>query len=220
MEKVKKLYVALVVLFLYAPIGVLVAQSFNASRYRGHWTGFTLQWYGELFQNEGILDALQNTITIGLSSAAIATVLGLLTCMALRLGYGSILMAHVVFNLPYVILCIMPQFLSLDRSCYDAARDLGATPFVAFRRVVLPELRPSLLAGFMLAFTMSADDFIITHFTKGAGIDTLPTEIYAELKLGIHPEMYALSTLVFVFVLVFAVLLIVNRRRLALGRNW
>ena len=145
MEKVKKLYVALVVLFLYAPIGVLVAQSFNASRYRGHWTGFTLQWYGELFQNEGILDALQNTITIGLSSAAIATVLGLLTCMALRgmgrkqrsvylgvasmpllnadivtgislmllflgmglrLGYGSILMAHVVFNLPYVILCI------------------------------------------------------------------------------------------------------------------
>lgn len=220
MEKVKKLYVALVVLFLYAPIGVLVAQSFNASRYRGHWTGFTLQWYGELFQNEGILDALQNTITIGLSSAAIATVLGLLTCMGLRLGYGSILMAHVVFNLPYVILCIMPQFLSLDRSCYDAARDLGATPFVAFRRVVLPELRPSLLAGFMLAFTMSADDFIITHFTKGAGIDTLPTEIYAELKLGIHPEMYALSTLVFVFVLVFAVLLIVNRRRLALGRNW
>ena len=243
MEKVKKLYVALVVLFLYAPIGVLVAQSFNASRYRGHWTGFTLQWYGELFQNEGILDALQNTVTIGLSSAAIATVLGLITCMALRgmgrkprsvflgvasmpllnadivtgislmllflgmglrLGYGSILMAHVVFNLPYVILCIMPQFLSLDRSCYDAARDLGATPFMAFRRVVLPELRPSLLAGFMLAFT----------------IDTLPTKIYAELKLGIHPEMYALSTLVFVFVLVFAVLLIVNRKRLTLGRNW
>ena len=87
MEKVKKLYVALVVLFLYAPIGVLVAQSFNASRYRGHWTGFTLQWYGELFQNEGILDALQNTVTIGLSSAAIATVLGLITCMALR-GMG------------------------------------------------------------------------------------------------------------------------------------
>ena len=139
--------------------------------------------------------------------------------MGLRLGYGSILMAHVVFNLPYVILCIMPQFLSLDRSCYDAARDLGATPFVAFRRVVLPELRPSLLAGFMLAFTMSADDFIITHFTKGAGIDTLPTEIYAELKLGIHPEMYALSTLVFVFVLVFAVLLTMNRKRLALGRD-
>lgn len=87
--------------------------------------------------------------------------------MGLRLGYGSILMAHVVFNLPYVILCIMPQFLSLDRSCYDAARDLGATPFVAFRRVVLPELRPSLLAGFMLAFTMSAETSSLRTSPKG-----------------------------------------------------
>ena len=254
----KKAYVALIFLFLYAPIGVLIAQSFNASRYRGHWTGFTLQWYGELFQNEGILEALQNTITIGLSSAAVATLLGLVTCLALRgmgrrrrsvlmgianipllnadivtgislmllflglglrLGYGTILMAHIVFNLPYVILCLMPQMLSLDRNCYDAARDLGATPVMAFRRVVLPELRPSLLAGFLLAFTMSADDFIITHFTKGAGIDTLPTEIYAELKLGIHPEMYALSTLVFVFVLVFAFLLFWNRKRMQMGQS-
>lgn len=139
--------------------------------------------------------------------------------LGLRLGYGTILMAHIVFNLPYVILCLMPQMLSLDRNCYDAARDLGATPFMAFRRVVLPELRPSLLAGFMLAFTMSADDFIITHFTKGAGIDTLPTEIYAELKLGIHPEMYALSTLVFVFVLVFAFLLFWNRKRMHMGQS-
>lgn len=258
MKAFKKAYVFFVLLFLYAPIGVLIAQSFNASRYRGHWTGFTLQWYGELFANEDILEALGNTISIGLTSAAIATVLGLMTCIALRamgrrrrsfflgiasipllnadivtgislmllflglglrLGYGTILMAHVVFNVPYVILCLMPQMLTLDRNCYDAARDLGATPFTAFRRVVLPELRPSLLAGFMLAFTMSADDFIITHFTKGAGIDTLPTEIYAELKLGIHPEMYALSTLAFVFVLVFAFLLLWNRKRLSVGRS-
>lgn len=258
MEKLKKAYVALIALFLYAPIAVLVAQSFNASRYRGHWTGFTLQWYGELFQNEAILDALENTLTIGLISATIATLLGLITCLALRgmgrkkrsfllgvsnipllnadivtgislmllflglglrLGYGSILMAHVVFNVPYVILCLLPQVLGLDRSYYDAARDLGATPFLAFRKVVLPELYPSLLAGFMLAFTMSADDFIITHFTRGAGIETLPTEIYAELKLGIHPEMYALSTLVFVFVLVFACLLIWNRRHLSLAKH-
>ena len=251
----KKCYLGLIIVFMYAPIGVLIALSFNENRYRGNWTGFTFQWYGQLVQDEAILEALQNTITIGLLSAAIATVLGLLTCLALRrmgkkkrsflmgiatipllnadivtgislmllflglgirLGYGSILMAHVVFNLPYVILCIMPQLMALDRNCYDAAQDLGATPFLAFRRVVLPELRPSLIAGFMLAFTMSADDFIITHFTKGAGIDTLPTEIYAQLKLGIHPEMYALSTLVFVFVVVFAILLYVNRHRLRL----
>ena len=157
--------------------------------------------------------------TIPLLNADIVTGISLMLLflgLGIRLGYGSILMAHVVFNLPYVILCIMPQLMALDRNCYDAARDLGATPFLAFRRVVLPELRPSLIAGFMLAFTMSADDFIITHFTKGAGIDTLPTEIYAQLKLGIHPEMYALSTLVFVFVVVFAILLYVNRHRLRL----
>lgn len=258
MEKLKKAYVALIVLFLYAPIAVLIAQSFNASRYRGHWTGFTLQWYGELFQNEAILEALENTLTIGIISATIATLLGLVTCLALRsmgrkkrsvllgianipllnadivtgislmllflglglrLGYGSILLAHVVFNVPYVILCLLPQVMGLDRSYYDAARDLGATPFLAFRRVVLPELYPSLIAGFVLAFTMSADDFIITHFTRGAGIETLPTEIYAELKLGIHPEMYALSTLVFACVLVFACLLIWNRRHLSLAKH-
>lgn len=133
---------------------------------------------------------LMGIANIPLLNADIVTGISLMLLflgLGLRLGYGTILMAHIVFNLPYVILCLMPQMLSLDRNCYDAARDLGATPFMAFRRVVLPELRPSLLAGFMLAFTMSADDFIITHFTKVAGIDTLPTEIYAELKLGIHP---------------------------------
>ncbi len=106
--------------------------------------------------------------TIPLLNADIVTGISLMLLflgLGIRLGYGSILMAHVVFNLPYVILCIMPQLMALDRNCYDAARDLGATPFLAFRRVGLPELRPSLIAGFMLAFTMSADDFIITHFT-------------------------------------------------------
>ena len=204
MEKVKKLYVALVVLFLYAPIGVLVAQSFNASRYRGHWTGFTLQWYGELFQNEGIFDALQNTITIGLSSAAIATVLGLLTCMALR-GMGR------KQRSVYLGVASMPLL--------NADIVTGISLMLLFLGMGLRLGYGSILMAHVV-FNMSADDFIITHFTKGAGIDTLPTEIYAELKLGIHPEMYALSTLVFVFVLVFAVLLIVNRRRLALGRNW
>lgn len=258
MGRIKKIYMGCILLFLYAPIGVLIAQSFNASRYRGHWTGFTLQWYGELFQDEAILEALENTISIGLLSAAIATILGLLTCLALRsmgrkrralfmgvanipllnadivtgvslmllflgmgmqLGYGSILTAHVVFNLPYVILCIMPQIMALDSSTYEAALDLGATPFRAFRSVVLPELLPGILSGYLLAFTISADDFIITHFTKGAGIDTLPTEIYAELKLGIHPEMYALSTLVFAFVLVFALLVVINRRTIKLHQD-
>ena len=253
MNYLKKVYLATIFLFLYAPIGVLIAQSFNASRYRGHWTGVTLDWYTKLFEDDRIMNALSNTLTIGISSAAIATVLGLISCVAmkelsrkwratfmsvtnvpilnadivtgislmllfmglgLRLGYASILLAHIVFNVPYVILCIMPQLMALDKSFYEAALDLGASPFKAFWSVVLPELRPSIFAGFLLAFTMSADDFIITHFTKGAGVDTLTTAIYAELKIGIHPEMYALSTLVFFFVLIFVLLFAINRRNL------
>ncbi|MCR5833995.1 MAG: ABC transporter permease [Selenomonadaceae bacterium] len=253
MKYLKKIYLAIIFLFLYAPIAVLIAQSFNASRYRGHWTGVTLDWYVKLFNDERIADAIANTLSIGLISASIATILGLITCVAmkefsrkwratfmsitnvpilnadivtgislmllfmglgLRLGYVSILLAHIVFNVPYVILCIMPQLMSLDKSFYEAALDLGASPLKAFTSVVLPELRPSIFAGFLLAFTMSADDFIITHFTKGAGVDTLTTEIYAELKIGIHPEMYALSTLVFLFVLVFVILFAINRRKL------
>ena len=253
MKYIKQIYLAIIFLFLYAPIGVLIAQSFNASRYRGHWTGVTLTWYEKLFNDERIADALSNTLSIGLLSAGIATLLGLIICVAMRelslkwratfmsitnvpilnadivtgislmllfmglglkLGYVSILLAHIVFNVPYVILCIMPQLMALDKSFYEAALDLGASPFKAFMSVVLPELRPSIFAGFLLAFTMSADDFIITHFTKGAGVDTLTTEIYAELKIGIHPEMYALSTLVFFTVLIFVMLFAINRRKL------
>ena len=253
MKYIKQIYLAIIFLFLYAPIAVLIAQSFNASRYRGHWTGITLDWYVKLFNDTRIADALSNTLSIGLLSAGIATILGLVTCVAmkefsrkwratfmsitnipilnadivtgislmllfmgigLKLGYVSILLAHIVFNVPYVILCIMPQLMTLDKSFYEAALDLGASPFKAFTSVILPELRPSIFAGFLLAFTMSADDFIITHFTKGAGVDTLTTAIYAQLKLGVHPEIYALSTLVFVFVLIFVILFAINRRKL------
>ena len=250
-NRLKHIYVAAILTLLYAPIVVMVAQSFNASKYRGYWTGFTLDWYGSLFESEEIFEALSNTLSIGLSAATITTVLGLLTCIALqgmrrrtraalmsvanvpllnadivtgislmllflamglRLGYGSILLAHIVFCLPYVMLCIMPRLMTLNQSPYEAALDLGASPFQAFRLVVLPELKPSIAAGFLLAFTMSADDFIITHFTKGAGVYTLPTKIYAELKLGVHPEMYALSALMFAAVFLLVFLIYINRK--------
>ena len=258
MGKGKKLYLAFIVLFLYAPIGVLIAQSFNASRYRGHFTGFTLDWYVTLFENEEILQAFGNTLSIGLLAAFCATLLGLITALALRgmgkrkqaffrglanvpllnadivtgislmllflglglrLGYGTILLAHIVICLPYALLCILPQVLGLDKVCYEAAVDLGATPWQAFRKVILPELRPAILAAFLLSFAMSADDFIVTYFTKGAGIDTLTTAIYAQLKLGIHPEMYALSTLFFVGVILFVALLMGNYRVLKRQRQ-
>ena len=228
---------------------VLIAQSFNASRYRGQWTGFTWEWYGRLMENEEIIAAFTNTLTIGVTSAVFATMLALVTALGmrqmgsrgrmlfrslanvpllnadivtgislmllflglgLRLGYDTILLAHIVISLPYAMLCILPQVLTMDDVCYEAARDLGATPFTAFRKVILPELLPGILAAFLLSFAMSADDFIVTYFTKGAGIETLTTEIYSELKLGVHPEMYALSALFFCGVLVFSALLMVN----------
>ncbi|MBP3780179.1 MAG: ABC transporter permease [Selenomonas sp.] len=249
MQKVKNIYLGIIVAFLYAPILVLIAQSFNASRYRGQWTGFTWEWYVKLIESEDILNAFTNTLTIGVTSALLATLLALLTALGmrqmgrqsrmfmrglanipllnadivtgislmllflglgLRLGYDTILLAHIVINLPYAMLCILPQVLSMDMVCYEAARDLGASSLLAFRKVILPELMPGIVAAFLLSFAMSADDFIVTYFTKGAGIETLTTEIYSELKLGVHPEMYALSTLFFCGVLVFAALLMLN----------
>lgn len=122
--------------------------------------------------------------------------------MGLKFGFGTILLSHITFNIPYVILSIMPRMSQLNPHTYEAALDLGASPITAFFKVTLPDLMPGILSGFLMAFTMSLDDFIITHFTKGAGVDTLSTKIYTEVRKGIKPEMYALSTIIFVTVLV------------------
>ena len=129
--------------------------------------------------------------------------------MGLKFGLGTILLAHITFCIPYVILSIMPRMKQLNPYTYEAALDLGASPVYGFYKVVLPEIMPGILSGFLMAFTMSLDDFIITHFTKGAGVDTLSTKIYTEVKKGIKPEMYALSTIIFVTVLV--LLILVNK---------
>lgn len=127
-----------------------------------------------------------------------------------KFGYSTILVAHITFNIPYVILSVMPKLRQCNKSTYEAAIDLGAGPVYAFMRVVFPELIPGIVSGFLLAFTMSLDDFIITYFTRGAGINTLSTLIYSEVRKGIKPTMNALSTLMFVSVLV---LLIVTNLR-------
>ncbi len=244
----QRVYIALIFIFLYAPIVTLMVLSFNASRTRAKWGGFTFKWYVELFDNRAILEALYNTLLIAFLSAIIATLIGTIACIAIngmkrrsraimmgitnipmlnaeivtgislmllflslgiRFGFGTILLSHITFNIPYVILSIMPRMKQLNPSVYEAALDLGASRVNAFFRVVLPDLLPGILSGFLMAFTMSLDDFIITHFTKGPGIDTLSTKIYTEVKKGIKPEMYALSTLIFVTVLI--LLLLVNR---------
>ena len=248
MQTVKKIYVSLIFLFLYAPIGTLIVLSFNASKTRSKSGGFTMQWYASLLQDEVILDALTTTLLIAFLSALIASVIGTIAAVAmngmkrrtrtlligvtnipmlnadivtgislmllfisigLRFGFGTILLSHITFNIPYVILCIMPRMKQLNPSVYEAALDLGASHITAFFKVMLPDLMPGILSGFLMAFTMSLDDFIITHFTKGAGIDTLSTKIYTEVKKGIKPEMYALSTIIFVTVLI--LLFLVNK---------
>jgi len=237
----KKLYLILMLIFLYAPIATLIVLSFNSSKSRAKWGGFTMDWYSQLFQDSAVMNALYTTLVIALLSALIATILGtaasigiegmkkrfrtfvmgitnipmlnadivtgislMLLFIALRftMGFATILLAHITFNIPFVILSVMPKLKQTNRSTFEAALDLGASPFYAFRRVVFPDILPGVVSGFLLAFTMSLDDFIITHFTKGPGIDTLSTKIYAEVRKGINPEMYALSTLLFLTVLI------------------
>ena len=129
--------------------------------------------------------------------------------LRIQFGFVTILLAHITFNIPYVILNVMPRYRELNPHIYEAALDLGASPVYAFFKAVLPEIMPAILSGGLMAFTMSIDDFIITHFTAGAGVHTLSTKIYSEVKLGIKPEMYALSAMIFVTVLL--LLILVNR---------
>ena len=243
----KRIYIGLIFLFLYAPIFTLIVLSFNASKTRAKWEGFSFKWYISLFENEAIIQALQNTLIIAFLSALIATVLGTMACISLQcmkrktravligitnipmlnaeivtgislmllfislgvtFGFTTILLAHITFNIPYVILSVMPRMKQLNPSTYEAALDLGASQLQAFFKVVFPDILPGIISGFFMAFTMSLDDFIITHFTKGPGIDTLSTKIYTEVRKGIKPEMYSLSTIIFVTVLV--LMLLVN----------
>ena len=241
----QKIYLALIFILLYAPIVTLVVLSFNQSKTRAKWGGFTLKWYKELFQNEQIMSAFYTTLIIAFVSAAIATIIGTAAAIAIQgmkqkwktmymgltnipmmnaeivmgvslmllfiafhmtLGFGTILIAHITFNIPYVILSVSPKLKQTNRYTYEAAMDLGASSVKAFFKVVFPDIVPGVLSGFMLAFTMSLDDFVITHFTKGPGIDTLSTKIYTEVRKGIKPEIYALSTIMFVTVLVLLIL--------------
>ena len=244
----QKVYIALIFIFMYAPIATLIVLSFNASRTRAKWGGFTTKWYVELFSNRDIMQALYNTLLIALLSAVIATLIGTIAALSIqgmkkknravlmgitnipmlnaeivtgislmllfltfraKFGFTTILLSHITFNIPYVILSVMPRLKQLNPSVYEAALDLGASPWKAFFKVVFPDILPGVSSGFLMAFTMSLDDFIITHFTKGPGVDTLSTKIYTDVRKGIKPEMYALSTLIFVTVLI--LLILVNK---------
>ena len=244
----KKIYLFLMILFLYLPILVLIVASFNDSKILGTWKGFTLKWYKELFENKAIMNALKSTLVLAVMAAFIATVMGTLACLTISkmrkmkratimsitnipmlnaeivtglafmllfigigmtLSFSTVLIAHVTFCIPYAVLSIMPKVQQIDNNMYEAALDLGASRTYAFFKITLPDIMPGVLSGFFMSFTMSLDDFIITHFTRGSGFDTLSTKIYTEVRKGIKPEMYALSTLL--FVTVFVLLLLINK---------
>lgn len=250
-----RLFMALVFLFLYAPIFVLIVFSFNSSKSRAVWTGFSLDWYRELFQDSEILSALSTTLSVSVLAALIATVAGtfaaigfynmrkrwsrpLLTinnipvinadiatgvslCLLFvaaggilhfDLGYVTLLIAHITFNIPYVIMSIMPKLYQMDKNLIDAAQDLGCTWMQAFYKVVIPEIMPGIINGLLIAFTMSIDDFVISYFTAGSKVQTLSMTIYAMTRKRISPEINAVSTLLFVTVL--PLLAIVNIREL------
>lgn len=241
----KRIYLVLICVILYAPILTLMVLSFNNTKTRSRWGGFTGKWYISLFQNDEIMSALYTTLIIALLSALIATLIGTAAALGMQamsarmrtlfmgitnipmlnadivtgvsmmllfiafrftLSFNTILLAHITFNIPYVILSVLPKLKQTNRRTYEAALDLGATPLYAFYKVVLPDIMPGIFSGFLLAFTMSLDDFVITHFTKGPGVDTLSTKIYSEVRKGIKPEMYALSTIMFLTVLLLLIL--------------
>ena len=233
-------------LFLYAPIISLAVFSFNDAKSMAKWSGFSLRWYQELFQNERILDALYYTILIALLAAAISTIVGTITAIGihkmrqgkvrglllninylpvlnpdivtgvalmslyvfikLEFGFTTMLLSHIVFDIPYVILSVLPKLKQLPANIEDAAMDLGATPWYALRKVVLPQIKPGIISGMLIAFTMSIDDFVISFFTTGNGVTNLEIEVYSMTRRGLTPEINALSTLMFVAVLILLLL--------------
>ena len=256
-KSLSRIYLAIIFLFLYLPIGVLIVLSFNNSLSRVKWGGFTTEWYRNLVSDPTIMNAFYTTILITVASSVIATIIGTMAAIGISamrkrnrqimlgatnipllnadivtgislmllfvrftaLGTSTVLIAHITFDIPYVILNVLPKLSNTSSHTYEAARDLGATPLYAFFKIVWPDIKPGVFSGFLMAVTMSLDDFSITYFTKGAGVNTLSTMIYTQLRKGLIPEMYALSTILFFLALV--LLLIMNYRSVkdAKGRS-
>ncbi len=240
-------YTFLIFLFLYVPIFVLIAYSFNASKSRTVWTGFTLDWYSKLFHNEMILSSLLNTLIVALIASVVSTILGTAAAIGIHnmrslprrlimtvnnipilnpeivsgvslmllfkfanfdFGYVTLVLAHISFCVPYVILNVMPKLRQMNTTLCEAAMDLGCNQMQVFSKVVIPEILPGIISGFLMSFTYSIDDFVISYFTYGPTSQTLSITIYSMTRRKVSPQVNALSAILFVVVL--TVLLIVN----------
>lgn len=247
-KALKWTYLMLILFFLYAPIVVMIALSFNASRSSAVWTGFTFGWYKDLLGDAKIMDALKVTLSVAVIATAVSTVLGTLAAIGIHgmkkgwagwilnvsylpmtmpdivtgvsimmlfvvlkmeRGYWTMVMAHIAFDTPYVLFSVLPKLKQMDPNMYEAALDLGCHPMKALFSVILPEIMPGVVTGALLSFTMSLDDFVISYFTSGTD-QNLSMIVYSAARRGVEPTMYALSTLMFLTILV--LLLIVNRR--------
>lgn len=259
MKILSKIYTALIFIFLYAPIIVLIVFSFNSTKSRSVWKGFSLRWYENLFNDETILEALWVSVEVAVIAAVLATIIGTAAAVGLKgmnkklrsvmltfnnipmvnpdivtgismmllfvaifsatgllkPGFTTLVIAHMTFCIPYVILSVLPKLNQMNPSIYEAAQDLGCPPFMAFFKVVLPEIMPGIITGMMMAFTLSLDDFVISYFTSGSTAQTLPMVIYSMTKRRLSPKVNALSTLMFVLVLV--LLIIVNFKQIRDG---
>lgn len=252
MKKASKIYTALIMLFLYAPMIVMIFYSFNSSNSTSVFAGFSVKWYKELLNDSATLTSLKNTLILAVTSAIIATVLGTLASLgifALKkkwtknilmsvtnipmmnpdivtgvslmllfvfvgalvrktnvLGFPTLLIAHITFNLPYIILSILPKLYQTDRHLSEAAQDLGCTPAKAFIKVVLPAISSGIVTGMIMAFTLSLDDFVISYFVSGPSFQTLPIRIFSMTKKRVTPDMYALSTFIFIAILLLLII--------------
>lgn len=245
----RNLYLYLVLLFLYAPIIVLMVYSFNASKSRGQWGGFTLDWYSRLFADTNIQSALYYTLLVAVLATIISTIVGtissigiflygnraqklmlninyipvinpdivtgvsmmiLFAVISMRQGFATMLIAHITFCIPYVILSVLPKLRQMDVNLIEAAMDLGAKPWQIIAKVVLAEIRPGIITGLLFAFTLSIDDFVISFFTTGSGVSNLSIYVYSMAKRGISPEINALSTIMILTVTL--LLFVINKR--------
>jgi spermidine/putrescine transport system permease protein len=267
MSKVlSKVYVTLILVFLYAPILVLIVFSFNESKSRSNFTNFTLKWYKELFHNDLIMTSLWNTLKVAVMAAILATILGTFAALGMNamkkrarsvcmnitympvinpeivtgismmllfvffcttinnlfgkegqtlveLGFWSVLIAHVTFCVPYVVLNVLPKLRQMDQNLYEAALDLGCNPLKSFFLVIIPEILSGITAGFLMAFTFSLDDFVITYFTNGPTFQTLPVTIYSMTRKKVNPQINALSALLFVVVLLLLIVMNIKQAK-------
>lgn len=256
---VSKLYIALIFIFLYAPILIMTIFSFNSTTSTYTFGGFSLHWYKEMFSDASAMNALENSFILAVCTAFVAAIIGIMAAVGFFksknrlykksmmtvtnipmmnpeivtgiammllfvfagaiinksnvLGFWTLLVAHVTFALPYVILNVLPKLKQFDMHVYEAAVDLGCKPTKAFFKVVFPEIMSGIITGAVMSFTLSLDDFIISYFTNGPSFQTLPIYIFSMTKKRVKPDMFALSTLMFVVILLLLILMNIAQSR-------